>query len=64
MSTMRTYDDGSHIDYTYSADGVKLRADYYLNPYIPGRARRRVRHSLRQQPAGAHGARVYRQQGL
>lgn len=35
MSTMRTYDDGSHIDYTYSADGVKLRADYYLNPYTP-----------------------------
>ena len=32
---MRTYDDGSHIDYTYSADGVKLRADYYLNPYAP-----------------------------
>ena len=32
---MRTYDDGSHIDYTYSADGVKLRADYYLNPYTP-----------------------------
>ena len=35
MSTMRTYDDGSHIDYTYSADGLKLRADYYLNPYAP-----------------------------
>ena len=35
MSTMRTYDDGSHIDYTYSADGVKLRADYYQNPYTP-----------------------------
>ena len=32
---MRTYDDGSHIDYTYSADGLKLRADYYLNPYAP-----------------------------
>lgn len=32
---MRTYDDGSHIDYTYSTDGVKLRADYYLNPYAP-----------------------------
>ena len=29
---MCTYDDGSHIDYTYSADGVKLRADYYLPP--------------------------------
>lgn len=35
MSTMRTYDDGSHIDYSYSADGVKLRVDYYLNPYTP-----------------------------
>jgi len=35
MSTMRTYDDGSHIDYTYSADGVKLRADYYQSPYAP-----------------------------
>ena len=35
MSTMRTYDDGSHIDYTYSADGLRLRADYYLNPYTP-----------------------------
>ena len=32
---MRTYDDGSHIDYTYSADGLRLRADYYLNPYTP-----------------------------
>lgn len=27
--------DGSHIDYTYSADGVKLRVNYYLNPYTP-----------------------------
>ena len=27
------YIDGSHIDYTYAADGVKQRVDYYLNPY-------------------------------
>ena len=27
------YIDGSHIDYTYAADGVKQRIDYYLNPY-------------------------------
>ena len=27
------YIDGSHIDYTYAADGVKHRVDYYLNPY-------------------------------
>ena len=27
------YIDGSHIDYTYVADGVKQRVDYYLNPY-------------------------------
>ena len=29
------FDDGSHIDYAYSADGEKLRVDYYLNPYTP-----------------------------
>ena len=28
------YLDGSHVDYTYDADGVKLRVDYYLSPYI------------------------------
>ena len=28
------YLDGSHVDYTYGADGVKLRVDYYLSPYI------------------------------
>ena len=28
------YRDGSHVDYTYDADGVKLRVDYYLSPYI------------------------------
>ena len=27
------YIDGSHIDYTYAADGAKHRVDYYLNPY-------------------------------
>ena len=27
------YIDGSHIDYTYAADGAKQRVDYYLNPY-------------------------------
>ena len=27
------YIDGSHIDYTYAADSVKQRVDYYLNPY-------------------------------
>ena len=27
------YIDGSHIDYTYAADGAKQRIDYYLNPY-------------------------------
>ena len=27
------YIDGSRIDYTYAADGVKQRVDYYLNPY-------------------------------
>ena len=27
------YIDGSHIDYTYAADSVKQRIDYYLNPY-------------------------------
>ena len=29
------FDDGSHIDYAYSADGEKLRVDYYLTPYTP-----------------------------
>ena len=29
------FDDGSHIDYAYSADGEKLRVDYNLNPYTP-----------------------------
>ena len=28
------YLDGSHVDYTYDADGGKLRVDYYLSPYI------------------------------
>ena len=28
------YFDGSHVDYNYDTDGVKLRTDHYINPYV------------------------------